>query len=83
MFQQSGRESGNGQFSRRQLTDVVCLFGNEPSFQADHLDGIQTDLEDVVYESQQRCQGERRHEEGGEAELDHYRRGTPRDGHKN
>lgn len=35
----------------------------------DKLVGVQSDLDDVVEQRQQRGQGERCHEDGGEAEL--------------
>jgi len=56
-----------------QLTNAVGLPRNKPPFQVDHLDGVQADLKDVVDESQQGSEGERRHKDGGKAELDHWR----------
>ena len=59
--------------SYTQLTDVVGLPGNQPPLQVDHLDGIQTDLKDVVDESQQGGEGERCHKYCCETELNHWR----------
>lgn len=59
-----------------QLTNVVGLSRDQPALQADHFDGVKTDLENVIDESKQGGQGERCHEYGGETELDHWRGGT-------
>lgn len=52
-------------------TNVVCLLGYESALQSDHFYGIQSDLDDVIDEGQERRQRERCHKDGGEAELDH------------
>lgn len=53
------------------LTNVIGLPGNQPPFQADHFNGVQADLKDVVDKSQQGSKGECCHKYGGETELDH------------
>lgn len=53
------------------LTDVVGFLRDQPALQGDHFNGIQSDLDDVVDERQERGEREGRHEDGGEAELDH------------
>lgn len=57
-----------------QLTNVICLPRNQTTFQTDHFDSIQTDLKDVVDESQQGGKGECCHKYGSKAELDHWKK---------
>lgn len=53
------------------LTNIIGLLGNHSALEGDHLDGIQTNLNDVIDEGQQRSERKRCHKYGGEAELDH------------
>ena len=51
--------------------DVLRPLGHGPPCLADELLGVQSDLHPVVEESKQGRQGEGRHEDGDETELEH------------
>lgn len=57
------------------LTDVIRFLWDYASLQAQHFNGIQSDLKYVVDESQKRSQGKGCDEDGCETELDNYREG--------
>lgn len=54
------------------LTNVTGLPGNKAPLIADHFDGIQANLNNVIQKGQKGRQRECSHKCGGEAELDHW-----------
>lgn len=55
------------------LTDVFSPHGDGPAQLGHKLLGVQSDLDDVVEESEERSERERGHEQRDETELDDWR----------
>ena len=64
----------DGLEDREPDADVVASLGHRSARRTDELVRVETDLEPVVEQSEQRSQRERRHEDRYEAELQHCNR---------
>ena len=59
---------------QHQLTNVFSSYGDWPAQLCHKLLGIQSDLDDIVEQSEERSERERSHEQGDEPKLDDWER---------